>query len=87
MQSKTIKDKRLVNQFFKFLIPSISSMWFFSIYTMVDGMFVGRGVGPTALAAVNLSMPYISTIFAISLLVSVGSSTLITYYLGRNEKQ
>ena len=42
---------------------------------------------PTALAAVNLSMPYISTIFAISLLVSVGSSTLITYYLGRNEKQ
>lgn len=77
-------QNNLKQQFFKYLVPSVSAMWFFSIYTMVDGMFVGRGVGPLALASVNLAMPFINAIFALALLVAVGSSTLITYYLGQN---
>lgn len=87
MQAINVTEKSLTKQFFKYLIPSVSAMWFFSIYTMVDGIFVGRGVGPTALAAVNLSMPFINTIFAISLLFSVGASTLITFYLGEGKKK
>lgn len=81
------KTKKLLKTFLKYLIPSISAMWFFSIYTMVDGIFVSRGVGATALAAVGLSMPYINAIFAIALLVAVGSSTLISFHLGRNESE
>lgn len=87
MQPSSRKEKSLTRQFLKYLIPSVSAMWFFSIYTMIDGIFVGRGVGPIALAAVNLSMPFINTVFAISLLVSVGASTLITFYLGQNKKK
>lgn len=77
----------LSKKFFKYAFASIGAMWIFSIYTMVDGMFVGKGVGPTALAAVNLSMPFINTIFAIALSIAVGSSTLVTFYLGRNEPE
>ncbi|HSH36682.1 MATE family efflux transporter [Schnuerera sp.] len=84
-QSKS--KSQLTKKFFKYLIPSVTAMWFFSIYTMVDGIFVGKGVGPIALAAVNLSMPYINGVFAISLLLSVGASTLITFYFGKNEKE
>ncbi|WP_129598655.1 MATE family efflux transporter [Anaerophilus nitritogenes] len=87
MQDITTDQISLTKKFFKYLIPSVSAMWFFSIYTMIDGMFVGKGVGPIALAAVNLSMPFINSIFALSLLVSVGSSTLITFYFGKNQKQ
>lgn len=75
----------LRRQFYKYLLPSIGAMWFFSIYTMIDGIFVGRGVGPNALAAVNLSMPFVSTIFALALLFSVGGSTLITFNLGKKD--
>lgn len=81
------EKNNLFKTFLKYLIPSVSAMWFFSIYTMVDGIFVSRGVGPSALAAVSLSMPYINAIFAIALLVAVGSSTLISFYLGKNEKE
>ncbi|SKC84473.1 MATE family efflux transporter [Maledivibacter halophilus] len=87
MQQSISDSFSLVKKFFKYLIPSVSAMWFFSIYTMVDGIFVGKGVGPLALAAVNLSMPYINIVFAISLLIAVGSSTLITFYLGQNRKE
>ncbi|WP_350344627.1 MATE family efflux transporter [Proteinivorax tanatarense] len=79
------KEENLFKLFLKYAVPSISAMWFFSIYTMIDGIFVGRGVGSQALAAVNLSMPFINTIFAVALLVAVGSSTLITYYFGKGK--
>lgn len=72
-------------QFMKYLIPSVSAMWFFSIYTMIDGMFVGRGVGDQAFAAVTLAMPYINLIFALALLIAVGASTWITYFLGQGK--
>lgn len=84
---KKNKNLALIKEFLRYLIPSVSAMWFFSIYTMIDGMFVGLGVGPLALAAVNLSMPFINKIFAVSIMVAVGSSTLITYYLGKNNKK
>lgn len=80
------KEKSLFRRFLTYLVPSISAMWFFSIYTMIDGIFVGRGVGPLALASVNLAMPFINTVFAVSLLISVSSSTMITYYLGKGNK-
>lgn len=86
MQQEVSNGRQLTKKFFKYLVPSVSAMWFFSIYTMVDGIFVGKGIGSYALAAVNLSMPFVNTIFAVALLVAIGSSTLITFYFGKNEK-
>ena len=75
-------------QFLQFVIPSIASMIVFSLYTMVDGIYVARFVGETALSAVNISMPYISFIFAFSILFSVGTSTVVAVYRGEgNEKR
>lgn len=72
----------LIRKFFKFVLPSIVAMWIFSLYTMVDGIFVSHGVGEHALAAVNLSMPYVNLIFAIGVLFAAGTSTLISIALG-----
>lgn len=75
----------LIKRFFKFVIPSIVSMWIFSLYTMVDGVFVSRGVGEVALRAVNLSMPFTSFIFMVGILLATGTSTVISIALGRGE--
>lgn len=74
----------LKKQFFKDLVPSVTAMWIFSLYTMIDGIFVSRGVGETALAAVNIAMPFVNFIFAISMLFSTGASTIISIYIGKN---
>lgn len=73
------------NQFFKFVVPSIVSMLVFNLYTMVDGIYVARFVGDTALAAINISMPYINFIFAFSILFSVGTSTMVAIYKGQKD--
>ena len=77
----------LLKKFFKFVLPSIVSMWIFALYTMVDGMFVAWGVGESALASVNLSMPYVILIFTIGLLMATGTSTLISISLGKKEEE
>ncbi len=52
------------------------AVWVLALYTMVDGMFVGKDVEPDALAAVNLVMPFISAMFALSILFTIGAGTL-----------
>ena len=85
MDSKLLSNENmsLKAKFLRYMIPSVVSMWVFSLYTMVDGIFVARGVGETALAAVNISMPFVNFIFALSLLFSSGASTIIAVYLGK----
>ncbi|WP_010293328.1 MATE family efflux transporter [Clostridium senegalense] len=77
----------LRKKFLHYLFPSVIAMWVYSIYTMVDGMFVGRGVGPTALAAVNIAMPYVNFVFACSMFFSTGASTIISISLGKNNNK
>ena len=59
------------SKFFSYVMPSVAAMWVYTIYTMVDGIFVARGVGKNALAAVNISMPLINVAFALGILLAV----------------
>ncbi|MEG2788568.1 MAG: MATE family efflux transporter [Romboutsia sp.] len=79
--------KDLKSQFKKYVIPSVTAMWVFSLYSMVDGIFVSKGVGSEALAAVNISTPYINTIFALSILFSTGATTIVSMTLGNGDNK
>ena len=79
--------KDIKNRFMKYVVPSVAAMWVYTIYTMVDGMFVARGVGTTALAAVNISMPFINTAFALGILFAVGASTKASIYKGQGDME
>lgn len=61
------------------------SMAVTSLYTIADGIFVGRMIGQEALAAVNLVMPLVMIWFALADMVAVGSSVRISILLGRGE--
>lgn len=82
---KEVVRLQLRKKFLKFVLPSIASMWAFSLYTMVDGVFVARGVGETAMSAVNLSAPFTSLVFMVGILLATGTSTVISVALGRGE--
>ena len=80
-----MKGQSLKKDFLKFIVPSIVAQWVYTLYTMVDGIFVARGVSETALTAVNLSFPYLSGLFSISILFAVGMSTVVAILRGRDE--
>ena len=78
-------EMSLRKKFFSYTIPAIISMWMFSIYTIVDGMFVAAGVNSLALAGVNIAMPFVNLVLGVSLLFSTGAAAVISIYLGRGE--
>lgn len=81
-----LEGKSLKHDFLRFIIPSIIAQWVFSLYTMVDGIFVARGVSEVALTAVNISMPFSVGLFSISILFAVGNSTIVAILLGKGER-
>ncbi len=72
-------------KFLKYAIPSVVSMWVFTIYTMVDGIFVSNGVSELALAAVNISVPFVNVLFGLALWFTVGTSTLVSVAMGKGD--
>lgn len=82
-----LEGKNLKIDFIKYILPSIAAQWVFALYTMVDGIFVARGVSSTALTAVNISMPFTMGLFSISILFAVGTSTVIAILMGQGKVQ
>lgn len=68
--------------FFHYAIPSVLGMIAVSSAAVVDGIFVGKFVGAEALAAVNLTIPLITLISGIILMLSIGSGVVCGKYLG-----
>ena len=75
----------LKKNFWRFVWPSVVAQWIFALYTMVDGMFVARGVSESALAAVNIVSPFVNFLFSVSILFAVGTSTIVAIYLGQGK--
>lgn len=80
-----LEGKSLKHDFFRFIIPSLIAQWVYALYTMIDGLFVSRGVSELALSGVNIAMPFVTFLFSAALLFAVGSSTIIAMYLGERE--
>ena len=79
------EKKSLIRTILRYSIPSVISMWMFTIYTMVDGIFIGKYVGPLGLAGVNITMPLINFTFAVGIMIAVGSSTMIAIHFGEGD--
>lgn len=60
------------HQLFNYAWPSIIGMLIVGIQTFVDGIFVSKGVGALGLAAINLSMPLISVMASIGIMIISG---------------
>lgn len=72
---------------FRCAIPSMITMAFGALYQIADGLFVGRFIGEDALAAVNLIMPVIMTVFAFSNMIATGASVRISVLLGEKNRE
>lgn len=79
-----MSDKK---RFYRFVIPSIGSMVVTALYFVVDGIFVGRGVGTNGLAAVNITVPFLTLVGAITLMITVGGATLTSISLGKGDNE
>ena len=87
MSSKSFfADTPPIKLFFIAVIPGIISMLASSLYGLIDGIFVGRILGDTPFAALNLAFPFVVINFSLADLIGVGSSVPISISLGKGEE-
>lgn len=70
----------------KFSISSMLMMVFLASYTAVDGMFISNFGEDNAMAALNIVMPVISAILALSFMFSTGINSIISKYMGEGKQ-
>jgi len=71
--------------FFVVALPGMINMFAMSIYSVVEGIFLGQVLGEGAFAAVNIAMPLVMINYSLADLVGVGASVPISIALGKNE--
>ena len=68
-------------------IPSISATLVTSIYVLADTIMIGKGVGASALATLNLILPVFTLLFGTGLLLGVGGAILMSVANGAGNKK
>ncbi|SNT11143.1 putative efflux protein, MATE family [Anaerovirgula multivorans] len=71
---------------FKFSLPAIGGMLVNSLYNLVDRIFIGR-LGALAMTGIGLSLPFMALISAVSSLIGIGASAIISMRLGQNRNE
>lgn len=73
--------------FSRYVLPSVAAMLLFSLYTVVDAIFIAKGAGETAMTSVNIALPFVNTLSGISILLSMGTATLVAFARGRGDEE
>lgn len=68
-----------------FSVPAIVGMMINALYNLVDAIFIGQGVGTTALGALGIAFPIQMIISAVALMVGVGAASIYSRALGSKD--
>lgn len=84
----TLAKRFTFTSLLSFAIPNIIMMISLSMYIIIDGMFVARLIGTTALSAVNMFYPAVCFEMAVAIMIATGGSAIVARKLGEgNEKE
>ncbi|MBR3951483.1 MAG: MATE family efflux transporter [Bacteroidaceae bacterium] len=71
----------------QYSIPAIIAMTVSSLYHIIDSIFIGQGVGATAIAGLAVTFPLMNLVIAFCNLVGIGGATISSIFLGQRDTQ
>lgn len=72
--------------FLRYAVPQMIGLLFNSVYTIVDGIFIGNRLGREAMAAAAVSVPLIEILISLALAVGAGAAVMIAAYKGQGKE-
>lgn len=69
----------------RYSLPAIAGMVVYSLYNVVDSIFIGRWIGSDALAALAIAFPVMNLCFALGTLVGIGGASVCSIRLGEKK--
>jgi putative MATE family efflux protein len=71
----------------EYALPAIIGMTASSLYSVIDRIFIGNGVGPFAISGLALTMPLMNLTIAFGAMIGAGASTMVSIRLGQKRKE
>lgn len=81
-----LRSESIGKLFQRFVFPAIVGIAVAGVQTIIDGYFIGNGVGSQGLAGVTLAFPAVMFIVALAVMMGMGSSSLVALELGRSNR-
>lgn len=72
-------------KYWRFILPSTLSFLLTGIYSIVDGIFVGKAMGDTGLAAINIVWPLVALIISLGTGIGMGASVMVSLNRGAGD--
>ena len=69
----------------KYSLPAIVGMLVMSLYSVIDRIFIGQGVGSDAIAGLAITFPVMNISAAIGILIGAGAAARISIMLGAKD--
>lgn len=83
----TLGTDPLPSLLLRYALPAIIATTSSSLYNIADSIFIGRGVGPMAIAGLALTMPLMNIASAFGSMVGIGSAAIISIRLGQGDRR
>lgn len=77
----SLRRKNLIT----YVVPATLTTACTFLFTVVDGIFVGQGIGSNGLGAVNIAVPFTLICAALFMLSSIGGVTITAIRMGRGD--
>lgn len=85
MEESKSMDAKYRSNIIHYVGPAILTNACSFLFSVVDGLFVGNGVGTDALASVNICVPFVTIAIALNMLASIGGITIGAVRIGRKD--
>jgi Na+-driven multidrug efflux pump len=86
-RTQAMRYQKINSLLWSFSLPAIVGMVVNSLYNIVDRIFLGRGIGSLAIAATTVAFPIMIILMAVSVLIGVGATALISIRLGEQRQE
>jgi putative MATE family efflux protein len=85
-QVERLGTAKITKLMFEFAVPAIIGLVVTGLYSIIDSVFLGHGVGPIGLAAPTIAMPTMIVGMAVVILVGQGGNALTALRLGAGKR-
>lgn len=79
--------KSMFRRILKQALPTIIAFTMSGMYSVVDGLFVGKAAGDIGLAAINIAWPIPAVITALGVGIGTGGSVLYSNMMGKGDRE
>ncbi|WP_297333313.1 MATE family efflux transporter [Flavobacterium sp.] len=87
VSSADLATKSIKSLLIKQAVPASVGILFMTINILIDTIFVGRWIGPLAIAALTVVMPLTFLISSLGMAIGIGGSSVLSRALGADNKE